>query len=75
MKYLLMVTALLFAGCIAVPVGGGGGYVAEPAVVVGPSVVLEPFPFVWGGPGYYGGSYYGQAEGRYHSDHGFHGHR
>ena len=67
MKYLLMVTALLFAGCIAVPVGGGGGYVAEPAVVVGPSVVLEPFP--------YGGSYYGQAEGRYHSDHGFHGHR
>ena len=42
---------VLLSGCIAVPYNEPG-----PAVGVG---IVAPFPFVWIGPGYYGGRYYG----------------
>jgi hypothetical protein len=75
MKYLLMVAALLFAGCVATVEPVGVGVYAPAPVYVAPAVVVEPFPFVWIGPGYYGGSYYGGPDGRSHGDHGQHGHR
>jgi hypothetical protein len=54
---------ILLAGCIAVPVEGGG-YVAGPApvVVVGPPVVYA-YPHIWVGPGFYGGRYYDRHPG------------
>jgi hypothetical protein len=50
-----LAVVLPLEGCIVAPVYGPG-YGA---------VVVDPFPFVWVGPGYYGGRYYYGHPGYY----------
>lgn len=64
MRVSLLILALLLSGCVVEP-----AHVYGPPVIGPPVIEVDPFPFVWVGPGWYGGRYYYSHPGHGHFKH------